>query len=108
MAELALRGLYAEIPEILFFVRVHSEAAYNLRTNLQQRKFIDPNARRWFAFTRLKLLRGYLSAILRADLAPVDRLRCLNSVIQYLFQTRKWKNIVVSTFKGRGMVHDHT
>ncbi|MBT8084467.1 MAG: glycosyltransferase family 2 protein [Woeseia sp.] len=108
MAELALRGLYAEIPEILFFVRVHSEAAYNLRTNVQQRKFIDPNARRWFAFTRLKLLRGYLSAVLRADLAPVDRLRCLNSVVQYLFQTRKWKNILVSTFKGRGMVHDHT
>ena len=107
MAELALRGRYKEIPETLFYVRVHSAAAYNLRTNVQQREFIDPNARRWFAFTRLKLLRGYLSAILRADLTAVDRLRCLDSVIRYLFQTRKWKSILVSTFKGRGMVHDH-
>ena len=107
MAELALRGLYKEIPETLFFVRVHDAAAYNLRSNAEQREFIDPGGRRWFAFTRTKLLYGYLSAIMRAELTSRDRFRCFAVVLRYLMQTGKWKRILLNTFTGRGMVHEH-
>ncbi len=107
MAELALRGQYREIPETLFLVRIHSAAAYNMRSNAEQRKFIDPKGRRWFAFTRVKLLIGYLRAIMRAELTFGDRARCLAIVLRYLMQTGKWKRIFLHLFTGRGMVHEH-
>lgn len=107
ISELALRGHYKEIPETLFFARIHSAAAYNLTSNVEQRKFIDPRGRRWFAFTRLKLLTGYLSAIMRVDLTLKDRLQCLSIVLRYLMQINKWKRIFVKTFTGGGMIHEH-
>lgn len=102
VAELGLWGRYREIPQTLFFLRVHPQASGCLRTAAEQQLFEDPNASPWFTFTRLQLLRGYARAILRADLTITERTRCFGVLLRYLFQVSKWKGVVIKTFRGMG------
>lgn len=102
VAELSLLGRYKEIPEILFSTRVH-HAGSGAKTNSKQlQDWIDPTSRRVFHLTRFNLLKGYLKAIMRAKLSISDRMNCFLVIIRYLFQVRKWKNVVSRTFRRIG------
>ena len=102
IAELGLRGRFQEIPETLFFVRVHEAASGSMRSAAEQRRFVNPKASQWFTFTRLQTLRGFTRAILRADLSVGQRSRCFGVLLRYLFQVNKWKGIVARAFRGMG------
>jgi glycosyltransferase involved in cell wall biosynthesis len=106
MAELALRGRYAEIPEPLCFARVHEKAAGNLRTQSEQRRYMNPFARKWQS-DRLGLLRGYLAAVRRAELPAIERVRCYATVGQYLLQIRKWKSVLKKALTGAGLAAEY-
>lgn len=102
IAELALHGAYREVPETLFFPRVHDGGAGSLETAEEQQAYMNTGGGR-SQWTRLKLLSGYLRAVLRSPLTLGERVRCLGVVTQYLLQVRKWKGIVEKTLRGTGI-----
>ncbi|MBW3600415.1 MAG: glycosyltransferase [Planctomycetes bacterium] len=107
MAELALHGRYVEIPEVLFFARIHPQAAGSLKDARQQRRFINPLARGRWQFARLRLLAGYTSAVRRAALPPSERMRCYGVIARYVMQVNKWKSVVAKTLGGEGLAGEY-
>src|SRR4051794_9402520 len=102
MAEIALLGRHHEVPETLYDVRIHDQAAGNIRSRSEQRRFIDPTANIWRS-DRLGLLAGYLTAVKRAEIPITERLRCYAAIGQYLLQVRKWKSVIQRTISGAGV-----
>jgi glycosyltransferase involved in cell wall biosynthesis len=104
VAELSLLGRYREVPEVLFFGRIHPRGSGALATADQQRRFIAPRDSRRFAFTRLHLLFGHIRSVRRARLSFGERLACYGVLIQYLFQFKKWFPVLgkVLTRSGTG------
>lgn len=103
IADLCLRGRYAEIPETLFYVRVHADGSGNLPSAQQQQEFTDPRGRGHAALTRFHLLAAYVRIIRRApNLSLGQRLRCYAAVLRYLGQFRKWRRVANSLLRGTG------
>lgn len=88
VAELALHGQFYEIPERLFFRRMHVAASSSLKTLLEKQAFVDPTVkpRNCLRVTRAHL--GYLSALVRAPLSPRDRLALLRWVLRSIRWSR--------------------
>ena len=106
MAELALLGRFAEIPEVLFHQRVHPDAASTLGSRSAERAFARAGAAGRFSSTRLTLLRGYLSLVAGADLPAAERAHCLATLGLYVGQTGKWGRVLGGLFSGRGVGDD--
>ena len=106
MAELALWGRYHEVSESLCFARIHDSAAGSMRSQNQQRRYINPSAKTWKS-DRLGLLCGYLAAVRRADLSVAERLRCFATIGQYLLQVRKWKSVLKKAMTGAGLAAEY-
>ncbi|PHS17452.1 MAG: glycosyl transferase family 2 [Blastopirellula sp.] len=102
IAELALRGQYQEINEILFYPRVHSGGAGNLQTEVEQQAYMSTRSGS-YKFPRLQMLKGYLQAILRSDISVKEKSQCLLVISRYLLQVEKWKRILVRTLSGAGI-----
>lgn len=102
VAELALLGGYQEVPEVLFYPRVHAGGAGNLDTAAAQQAYMNTRgpAGEWM---RLKLLQGYVSAVWRTRLSPVAKMRCFGVIARYVLQVGKWKRIFLSTLRGAGI-----
>lgn len=103
VAELCLYGRYAEVPETLFFVRVHPASSGALPTAVQQAAFINPSSIGNYRWTRFLLLQAYFEIIRRAELPAGQRVRCLRALACYLFQARKWKRVLLSIYQGTGV-----
>lgn len=103
IAELALLGPYKEIPETLFFARVHAEGSGNMQTEAEQQAFTDPRRIRRFPLTRLKFLQGYLSAIRRSAPNWAEAAKCRLAVLQWLLQISKWLSVLMKTARGQGV-----
>jgi glycosyltransferase involved in cell wall biosynthesis len=103
VAELCLHGRYAEVPETLFFVRVHPAGSGALPTAAQQAAFINPSSIGNYRWTRFLLLQAYFEIIRRAELPAGQRVSCLRALICYLFQVRKWKRVLLSIYRGTGV-----
>jgi glycosyltransferase involved in cell wall biosynthesis len=73
VAELALRGQFYEIPERLFFRRMHVAALSALKTPEEQLAFVDPAAKAVRPLLTLKEHMGYAAAMLRTPLSLRDR-----------------------------------
>jgi glycosyltransferase involved in cell wall biosynthesis len=102
-AELALHGPFHEIPETLFFTRVHSAASGNDNSASAQRSFNAPKASRLSEFTRLKLLIGYVRAVQNTKLGLGERFKCWLVILRYLLQVNKWKRIFRNLLSGAGV-----
>lgn len=94
IGELCLRGRYAEIPETLFFERIHGEASASLRTAADQQTFISGDSGRRFTSTRWALLAGHLQAVRHAPVSTLVKLKCTGVLMRYVLQLRKWKTIL--------------
>jgi hypothetical protein len=102
-----LWGRYEEIPETLFYARVHPQACGNQRTKATQRSFINPLAKGRWDFSRLGLLGGYAGAVCRARLSLSQRLQCSAAILRYLFQVKKWKSVLLKTLRGAGLAAEY-
>jgi glycosyltransferase involved in cell wall biosynthesis len=74
VAELALHGKFHEVPERLFFRRMHETAASGLKEWDERQKYVDPALSA--TYTTMRMTRkhlGYFSALLRTPLTPRDR-----------------------------------
>ncbi len=102
LGEVSLMGLYAEVPETLFFQRVHLNAASSLNSASQQHSYMSSAAGRNFTFTRLKLLQGHIGAALHIELSAAERARCFWVILKYLLQITKWRKILSKSLHGAG------
>lgn len=82
LAELALLGRFAHIPEPLFTKRVHERTTLYFTTR-ERDAWIDPAAHH--RVPQLQVLKGYLRALGRARLTPLQRLNCVASVAEKFF-----------------------
>jgi glycosyltransferase involved in cell wall biosynthesis len=86
VAELALRGRFHNVPDFLYFRRDHPTRTSRVgRNNIRRRcARLDPARQsRWrHPLVRLlgEYLLGYVSAIWRAPIPPMDRLRCIREL----------------------------
>jgi glycosyltransferase involved in cell wall biosynthesis len=103
MGELGLMGCYKEVPETLFYQRVHSNASGSLQNKEQQAAFAlaSPKKKKRFSATRLALLKGHFNAVNHVPMSFADRLRCYGVILQYLLQSSKWKKILRDDLQGR-------
>jgi hypothetical protein len=77
LVELVLRGQFIEVPERLFYRRIHdgmSGQAY--RTRSAQMTWFDPKNRGKLTLPRWRWLKEYLRAIRQAPITAGDRHRC--------------------------------
>jgi len=104
--ELALRGRYFEVPEVLFFARIHEEAAGNLHSTAEQRRLMNPADKKWRS-DRLALLSGYVGSVHRAPLTFAERVRCYFAIVRYLLQVSKWKAVFRKAITGAGLADEY-
>jgi glycosyltransferase involved in cell wall biosynthesis len=83
LAELALLGKFREIPEPLFFRRIHSRSSRQGQENLREvAEWFDPNSRGPGVLKpETRVFFHVLGAVWRAELAPAERLRAFGVAI---------------------------
>jgi glycosyltransferase involved in cell wall biosynthesis len=108
MAELSMMGRFRDLPDVLFFQRVHAAASSNLRSAAEQRQFVDPSTAKQRNFPRLRLLQGHFLVIWRYPLSLSTKILCLAGIGRYLLQISKWQNIFLSLGRGTGVSGDRS
>ena len=91
LAELILQGRFREIPEPLFFYRMHlgqSTAVYPNR--LDRMAWFKPSAGAGFSLPSLRLFAGHMSAVRRSPLAWREKVRCYWSLVGCFWYFRDW------------------
>jgi glycosyltransferase involved in cell wall biosynthesis len=89
LAELALRGLFVELPTPLFFRRSFELSAVKYSSPYERMVMFQPGRVGQLSFPNWRLFIGFLSAIHRAPLSWVEALRCYARM--YIWW-RRWKD----------------
>lgn len=87
LAELALLGKIYEIPEALFYHRLHPQAlgaAKHSGRSLQELRALDPGVDWHSRFADMKRFGNYFIAVTNAPLPPAERLRCYLQLFRLL------------------------
>jgi glycosyltransferase involved in cell wall biosynthesis len=91
LADLILRGKFREVPEPLFFYRIHSAKSTSAYPNRSARMaWFKPNADTRFSLPFLLLSGGYISLIWRSPLSWCERTRCYSSLVVWFWCFRDW------------------
>ena len=91
LAELILQGHFREVPEPLFFYRIHpaqSTRAYPSR--LDRMAWFRPSAGAGFSLPFLRLFAGHMSVVWRSPLAWREKVRCHWSLVGWFWYFRDW------------------
>jgi len=92
LVELALLGDYIEIEAHHFLRRVHEESSLAANATKEEiARWFDPARGDTFPMPRNQLFRGYLTAIMRTNLAISEKLRCYR-VLARLFR-EEWRTL---------------
>jgi glycosyltransferase involved in cell wall biosynthesis len=100
---LSLIGRYREVPETLFYQRIHDAASGNLTTAGEQAVYAGAKQSRRLSSARLTLLAGHLRMIKRISMSKRERFLCRMAVLQYVLQFRKWRKVARSLYLGSGL-----
>jgi len=104
IGEVSLFGRYHEIPELLFYQRVHDKASSNLNSGSAQANFAETKRKsNPFVSTRLSILKAHIGAVAHSPLSRLQKLGGYSVVLMYVFQLGKWKGVAEKTIKGRGL-----
>lgn len=108
LGELALMGKIHEVPENLFFRRIHpgmsTEANKNSRSLAM---WFNPANQRRILLPKWKWLKEYLRGVNRARLTSAERRQCLLIVLQNLLPPRKWPAMAKELAQGIVQVAAH-
>jgi glycosyltransferase involved in cell wall biosynthesis len=88
VAEMGLYGPFCQVPEVLYFRRDHPNRAERTRSTRRARAVnLDPRRANRLRHPLIRLhaeyLWGYVRAIQRAPLSPLDRLRCYGHLVRW-------------------------
>jgi glycosyltransferase involved in cell wall biosynthesis len=94
LVELGLRGRFAEVGEPLYKRRQHAaqSGGWSSATELERDLWMNPGFR-GHSMLRTRLTAGYVDAVLRAPMTPLERLRCLAAVGSTLRRNRTMRAI---------------
>lgn len=92
LTELALAGRFARVPEPLFTRRVHQRTTLYFSAR-ERDAWIDPDIRH--RVPQLRVLDGYVRAVLRAELNASQRLRALSHIIRKLARLEVAKKLLL-------------
>lgn len=102
LGELALMGKYYEVPETLFFQRVHCGASARIVSRSGQSSYANgAQAGRRLGSMRWAILKSHYRVVRRSSLTAWDRLRCYGAILQYVGQFHKWGYVFRSAWLGR-------
>ena len=88
VAELALYGMFYEIPEFLFFRRLHSGALSSRHGDIEAiQEFFDPSTRGRIVMTQWRLLGSHARSVMRAPLGLAEKAR----LGQFLARMAVWR-----------------
>jgi glycosyltransferase involved in cell wall biosynthesis len=91
LAELILRGQFREVPEPLFFYRIHSAKSTSAYPSRSARMaWFKPTAGTRFSLPFLRLFAGYISLVWRSPLPSREKLRCYSSLVRWFWYFRDW------------------
>ncbi len=91
LAELALRGMFYQIPEPLFRYRLHTEKSTEAyRSRWQRMAWFDPAAAGQRSIPFVRQFREYLLLIYRAHLPLIERVHCYISTLDWAWTFRRW------------------
>jgi len=82
VAELTLYGQFTEIPERLFYRRIHDEAFSSLPSTTRQRAYVDPRLSSRINFYFWRHSGEYLRAVLRAPLSRREKAQLLYGLVK--------------------------
>jgi glycosyltransferase involved in cell wall biosynthesis len=90
MSEMALHGQFWEIPERLFYRRIHPDA-YSYECSLdKQQEFYNPDkTNRLFPLYHWRHLYEHTRSVFRVSLSPLERLRVFAHILRMLSWSRK-------------------
>jgi len=91
LAELILQGRFREVPEPLFYYRIHpdqSTAAYPSRAD--RMAWFKPSAESRFSLPFLRLFAGHISVVWHSSLALRNKVRCYRSLAGWFWYFRHW------------------
>ena len=102
-AELALRGTFFQVPEVLFHSRWHSDQASWIASASEERQWRDPRApNRTLVPYHVKCVVGHTGAILGAPLSLAQRVRCQAELMRWVLQFGKWRKLLSRFLNGWG------
>lgn len=104
MGELSLLGKMIHIPKLLFRQRVHEHASSYRADAASQQSFASGKRKKSVIFSaRISLCLAHLGAIQHVRLSATERLKCYVVLLRYVFQTKKWGRILLSSAKRRSV-----
>lgn len=86
VAELALYGTFYEIPEFLFFRRIHPRAMSSQGDVASIQEFFDPSTKGRIAMTQWRLLGSHAGSVMRAPLDLAEKAR----LARFLARIARW------------------
>ena len=104
LAEFALKGKVAEVPELLFFVRWHLDRFTSNSSTKDQAQHMQPNSdekRKFVLPHQYRATLGYLALVATQRLSLWERAKCLSVWLRFTLQVSKWKSILLNTFRGK-------
>jgi hypothetical protein len=102
LAELALLGPFCELPEVLFFCRWHAARFTANNSARQQNEHMSPGRARRLALPhQYRATLGYLQLIMKIQMPPLERARCMLVWMRFTLQARKWQSILRNTLTGK-------
>lgn len=91
LAELILHGRFLEIPEPLFFYRIHpGQSTRVYPSRLDRMAWFKPSAGAVFSLPFLRLFAGHMSLVRRSPLAWREKVRCYWSLVGWFWYFRDW------------------
>jgi glycosyltransferase involved in cell wall biosynthesis len=91
LAELILHGQFREVPEPLFFYRIHSSQSTKAYPDRSGRMvWFKTSAGSRFILPFLRLFAGYISLVWRSPLLWHEKVRCYSSLIGWFWFFRYW------------------
>lgn len=91
LAELILHGRFREVPEPLFFYRIHSAQSTQAHPNRSERMaWFRPDAATRFSLPFVRLVGGYISLLWNSPLPWHQKMRCYSYLPRWCWHFRGW------------------
>jgi glycosyltransferase involved in cell wall biosynthesis len=101
MAELVLRGRCHDVPETLFFQRVH-EGASSQQSSAGRQAYLAAKPATFHTLPRWQHLCDYVRVIQKSELGLAEKSRCWCWLARYVVQLRKWPGLLACLWQRSG------
>jgi len=90
MGQITLLGQIRELPERMFFRRIHPQISTMANNEYVFRSYADPKLKGTFSLPRWERFVNYMRRIKGTPLSPYERLLCYREVLMLLFLPKYW------------------